>query len=211
MASASRLKNTMIAIIAVSAAAATMLAGTSDFRKSRIVGTSAGAALARPDRSAAAALSGIGTASSSAGIANAVNTVPVVRTAANMPSEISAIRPARAASTVCTIPITSKAATSGTMVICKARSHRVPTRSASGSTHPAAARPSSTMPSASPAPSPPSVHATGTRTAGMKLLVPVADGLAVVMNDGPRSVIVGVTLPVRRDIAIWKQIHATGC
>ena len=71
-------------------------------------------------------------------MAKAANTVTVVRIAANSASAVSAIRPARAAATVWTIPITSSAATSGTIVICSARSHSVPTTSAAGSTHPAA-------------------------------------------------------------------------
>ncbi len=141
-------KNTTSGSIAVSAAAAITLSATSDSMNAPSPGTGCAGCSAA---SAAAARPGIGNASSSAGIANAVSTVPIASTAKNVSSVRRATGPARAVAIICAIPVTSSAATSGTIVICSPRSHSEPTGPAIAAAAGSAGPPDSTQPSPSPA------------------------------------------------------------
>ena len=69
----------------------------------------------------------------------------------------------RAARIICTSPSTSSAATSGMIVICKARSHRPPTSPAMSLTRAGAPSAAPAIPATSPPTSAAKVSATGRR------------------------------------------------
>ena len=135
-------------------AAATTLVGTIVLKKSASVGTLpiTGAAVSAA-RSACDHASGNGQASSSSGITAADISVVPHSTTTNSATARPAIRPARAASAVAAIPVTSSPTISGTITICKPCSHASPIGWVTVVTASAASRFSATprIPSAMPA------------------------------------------------------------
>ena len=171
-ASANSVVNRMSGSIASLAAALKTLDGTSDCRKSEMPGTLpvlCGAVLA----SAAAAPEGTGQISSASGITSAAMAPPATSTTPNRARHRRAMAPADAAATVWTIPVNSSETTSGTMVICKARSHSAPSGVAMASNGAKAALPCSANPSSNPPSSPPRVQPAGTGVVGIAGTCPV--------------------------------------
>ena len=77
--------------------------------------------------------------------------------------------PARAVAFIWAMPVTSSAATSGTIVICNARSHTVPTGPATAAAPASTGPPDSAQPTASPA-----ISAANVQPAGSLICVTAA-------------------------------------
>jgi hypothetical protein len=157
--------------MASAAADVTTLTGTIEVTKSAnegIVVAVPAAAAPTLARSAAPAPCGIGTSASSAGVNSPAMAEPPTSTTMNQASARRAMAPARAAATVCTTPVNSRATTSGRIVARSARSHRSPSGPATAriggrAAGAAKARPS---PRARPPTRPRKIHSAGTRVIG---------------------------------------------
>ena len=137
-----------------------MLGATSERKNSARPGTSCGSTLAA---SRLCAPAGGGTTDSSSGMAISVATPLKTSAAATNTSIRRAVAPARAALASWVMPSTSSAATSGMIVICKARSHSAPIGSLTGRIASATGLFAISDPASSPPTSPPKVHQIGRR------------------------------------------------
>ncbi|MDZ7882732.1 MAG: hypothetical protein U5N53_07335 [Mycobacterium sp.] len=165
IATANITKNSVSGSIAVSAAAAMMLGLTSEARKSSTRGTSPTSGRAVWARNARRTLAAPERRVNKGGHRpkRGEGRRPPVAPHTIIASIRRAAVPTRAARIICTSPSTSSAATSGMIVICKARSHSPPISPAMSVTPCGAPAMAPTIPAPSPPTSAAKVSATGSR------------------------------------------------